>query len=150
MSRYYPYSPEQGYLLPRNVEQELGSDHLCFFVRRVVGRLELSDFEKSYSCEGGMLYAPELMLSVWLYAYATGMTSARRLSHRLGEDLALRYLSGGARGDNWALSAFRRRHALALNSAFTQVLEMARSLGMGRLGRVAIDSTRIKANASRD
>jgi transposase len=150
MSRYYPYSPEQGYLLPRNVEQELGSDHLCFFVRRVVGRLELSEFEKSYSCEGGMLYAPELMLSVWLYAYATGMTSARRLSHRLGEDLALRYLSGGARVDNWALSAFRRRHGLALNSAFTQVLEMARSLGLGRLGRVAIDSTRIKANASRD
>src|ERR1700735_5206278 len=97
-----------------------------------------------------MLYAPELMLSVWLYAYATGLTSARRLSQRLGEDLALRFLAGGARVDNWALSAFRRRHALALNNAFTQVLEMARSLGLGKLGRVAIDSTRIKANASRD
>ena len=97
-----------------------------------------------------MLYAPELMLSVWLYAYATGITSARRLSQRLGEDLALRYLAGGARVDNWALSAFRRRHGVALNSAFTQVLEMARSLGLGKLGRVAIDSTRIKANASRD
>jgi len=97
-----------------------------------------------------MLYAPELMLGVWLYAYATGMTSARRLSQRLGEDLALRFLAGGARVDNWALSAFRRRHALALNNAFTQVLEMARSLGLGKLGRVAIDSTRIKANASRE
>ena len=96
------------------------------------------------------MYAPELMLGVWLYAYATGMTSARRLSQRLGEDLALRFLAGGARVDNWALSAFRRRHALALNNAFTQVLEMARSLGLGKLGRVAIDSTRIKANASRD
>jgi hypothetical protein len=90
------------------------------------------------------------MLSVWLYAYATGMTSARRLSQRLREDLALRYLAGGAGVDNWALSAFRRRHGLALNSAFTQVLEMARSLGLGKLGRVAIDSSRIKANASRD
>jgi transposase len=150
MSRFYPYSPEQGYLIPPNAVDELGSDHLCFFIRRVVCQLDLSMFVKSYGAEGGMLYAPELMLSVWLYAYATGMTSARRLSQRLGEDLALRFLAGGARVDNWALSAFRRRHALALNNAFTQVLEMARSLGLGKLGRVAIDSTRIKANASRD
>ncbi len=150
MSRFYPYSPEQGYLIPPNVMDELGSDHLCFFIRQVVCQLDLSMFVKSYSAEGGMLYAPELMLSVWLYAYATGMTSARRLSQRLGEDLALRFLAGGTRVDNWALSAFRRRHALALNNAFTQVLEMARSLGLGKLGRVAIDSTRIKANASRD
>jgi len=150
MSRFYPYSPEQGYLVPAHVAEELGSDHLCFFIRKVVIQLDLKGFTKSYSHEGGMLYAPELMLSVWLYAYATGMTSARRLSQRVVEDLALRYLSGGARVDNWALSAFRRRHALALNDAFTQVLEMARQLGLGKLGRVAIDSTRIKANASRD
>jgi transposase len=150
MSRYFPYSPEQACLLPPNVADEIGSDHLCFFIRQVVRHLDLSVFEQSYSAEGGPLYAPELMLSVWLYAYATGMTSARRLSQRLREDLALRYLAGGARVDNWALSAFRRRHGLALNSAFTQVLEMARSLGLGKLGRVAIDSSRIKANASRD
>ena len=150
MSRFYAYTPEQGYLLPPNVADELGEDHLCFFVRRVVRQLDLSVFTQSYSPEGGMLYAPELMLGVWLYAYATGMTSARRLSQRLGEDLALRFLAGGARVDNWALSAFRRRHALALNNAFTQILEMARSLGLGKLGRVAIDSTRIKANASPD
>ena len=150
MSRFYPYTPEQGYLIPPNVADELGSDHLCFFIRQVVRQLDLSVFARDYSREGGLLYAPELMLSVWLYAYATGMTSARRLSQRLGEDLALRFLAGGARVDNWALSAFRRRHGLALNSAFTQVLEMARSLGLGKLGRVAIDSTRIKANASRD
>jgi transposase len=150
MSRFHPYSPEQGYLVPPHVGEELGSDHLCFFIRKVVVHLDLKAFSKSYSHEGGMLYAPELMLSVWLYGYATGMTSARRLSQRLVEDLALRYLSGGARVDNWALSAFRRRHGLALNDAFTQVLEMARKLGLGKLGRVAIDSTRIKANASRD
>jgi transposase len=150
MSRFYAYTPEQGYLVPPNVADELGEDDLCFFVRRVVRQLDLSVFTQSYSPEGGMLYAPELMLGVWLYAYATGMTSARRLSQRLGEDLALRFLAGGARVDNWALSAFRRRHALALNNAFTQILEMARDLGLGKLGRVAIDSTRIKANASPD
>jgi hypothetical protein len=85
-----------------------------------------------------------------LYAYAIGMTSARRIEQRLIEDLAFRYLAAGERVNNWALSAFRRRHARALNDAFTQVLEMARELGLGRLGRVAIDSTRIKANACRD
>jgi transposase/IS5 family transposase len=128
----------------------LGEDHLCFFLRKVVARLDLSSFEQAYSGEGGALYAPELMLSVWLYAYALGITSARRLEQRLVEDLAFRYLAGGERVDNWALSAFRRRHGRAINDVFTQILEMARDLGWVRLGRVAIDSTRIRANACRD
>jgi transposase len=150
MSRFKGYSPDQSYLLPPSVRDELGEEHLCFFIRRVVERLDLSAFLQSYSAEGGSLYPPELMLGVWLYAYAVGLTSARQLERRMVEDLALRYLSGGARVDNWALSAFRRRHARALNDCFTQVLEMARSLGLGKLGRVAIDSTRIQASACRD
>lgn len=150
MSRFKPYSPEQAYLLPPSVRDELGSDHLCFFVRDVVDRLDLSEFQRSYSAEGGMLYAPEMMLGLWLYAYAVGITSARQLERRCSEDLAVRYLAGGARVDNWALSAFRRRHARALNDCFTQVLELARGLGMGKLGRVAVDSTRIRACASGD
>jgi transposase len=150
MSRFKQYSPEQAYLLPPSVRDELGSDHLCFFVRGVIERLDMNVFKQSYSAEGGELYAPQLMLAVWLYAYALGITSARLVERRLVEDLAFRYLAAGERVDNWALSAFRRRHRLALNDAFTQVLEWARSQGMGKLGRVAIDSTRIAANASRD
>jgi len=107
-------------------------------------------FEHSYSAEGGELYAPQLMLGVWLYAYALGITSARQVERRLVEDLAFRYLAAGEGVDNWALSAFRRRHNRALNDAFTQVLEWAQSQGKVKLGRVAIDSTRIQANASRD
>jgi len=110
----------------------------------------MSVFEQSYSPEGGELYAPQLMLGVWLYDYALGVTSARQVERRLVEDLAFRYLAAGERVDNWALSAFRRRHGRALNDAFTQVLEWAQSQGMVKLGRVAIDSTRIAANASRD
>jgi transposase len=143
------YSPDQAYLLPPSVRDELGEKHLCFFVREVIGHLDMSVFEQSYSPEGGELYAPELMLGVWLYAYALGVTSARQVERRLVEDLAFRYLAAGERVDNWALSAFRRRHGRALNDAFTQVLEWARSQGMVKLGRVAIDSTRIAANASR-
>lgn len=149
MSRYLPYSPEQAYLLPPSVKDELGADHLCFFVHQVVERLDVSGLEQEYSQEGGALYAPELMLKVWLYAYALGMTSARRLEQRIREDLAFRYLAGGARPDNWALSAFRRRQARALNDVFTQVLELARQWKLGKLGTVAVDSTRIRASASR-
>ena len=150
MSRFKLYSPDQAYLLPPSVRDELGSDHLCFFVRSVIERMDMSVFEHSYSAEGGELYAPQLMLGVWLYAYALGITSARQVERRLVEDLAFRYLAAGERVDNWALSAFRRRHNRALNDAFTQVLEWAQSQGKVKLGRVAIDSTRIQANASRD
>jgi transposase len=150
MSRFKVYSPEQAYLLPPSVRDELGEKHLCFFVREVVERLDMSLFEHSYSEEGGELYHPALMLSVWLYAYALGVTSARQVERRLVEDLAFRYLAAGERVDNWALSAFRRRHGRALNDAFTQVLEWAQSRGMVKLGRAAIDSTRIAANASKD
>ena len=150
MSRFKLYSPDQAYLLPPSVRDELGADHLCFFIRGVIERLDMSVFEQSYSAEGGELYAPQLMLGVWLYAYALGITSARQVERRLVEDLAFRYLCAGERVDNWALSAFRRRHGRALNDAFTQVLEWAQSQGMVKLGRVAIDSSRIQANASRD
>jgi transposase len=150
MSRFKVYSPDQAYLLPPSVRDELGEKHLCFFVREVVERLDMSVFEQSYSAEGGELYAPALMLGVWLYAYALGVTSARQVERRVVEDLAFRYLAAGERVDNWALSAFRRRHARALNDAFTQVLEWAQSQGMVKLGRAAIDSTRIVASASRD
>jgi transposase len=150
MSRFKVYSPDQAYLLPPSVRDELGEKHLCFFVRGLIERLDMSVFEQSYSIEGGELYAPQLMLGVWLYAYALGITSARQVERRVVEDLAFRYLAAGERLDNWALSAFRRRHGRALNDAFTQVLEWARQQGMVKLGRVAIDSTRIAANASKD
>ena len=111
MSRFKVYSPDQAYLLPPSVRDELGERHLCFFVRGVMERLDMRVFEQSYSAEGGELYAPQLMLGVWLYAYALGVTSARQVERRLVEDLAFRYLAAGERVDNWALSAFRRRQA---------------------------------------
>jgi transposase len=150
MGRFLPYDPEQAYLLPPSVKDELGKDHLCFFIHQAVEHLDVRSFEQAYGDEGGTLYCPALMLKVWLYAYAVGITSARRLEQRIGEDLGLRYLAGGGRPDNWALSAFRRRHGGGLNDVFTQVLEMARAMKLGRLGQVAIDSTRVQASASRN
>src|SRR5712692_659583 len=146
--RFLTYSPDQAYLLPPAVEDVLGDDHLCFFLREVVERLDLSGFEQSYEEAGRPAYHPALLLSVWLYAYALGVTSSRRLEQRIREDLAFRYLAGGAQPDHWTLNEFRKRHPKALNDLFTQVVELARAAGLGRLGHVAIDSTRIKANAS--
>jgi transposase len=150
MGRFLPYAPEQAYLVPPSVKEELGKNHLCFFIHEAVEHLDLSSFEKVYGEEGGALYHPSLMLKVWLYAYALGITSARRLEQRIREDLGLRYLAGGAKPDNWALSAFRRRHARGLNDVFTQVLEMAGRMKLTRLGQVAVDSSRIQAAASRN
>jgi IS5 family transposase len=84
-----------------------------------------------------------------LYAYALQVTSSRRLEQRVKEDLAFRYLAGGAAPDHWTLNAFRTRHRRAINDLFLQVVEVGRGLGMARLGHVAIDSTRVGANASR-
>jgi transposase len=116
----------------------------------VVAKLNLETFRNEYGVEGGPAYAPEMLVSVWLCAYALSVTSSWRLEQRIREDLAFRYLAGGATPDYWTLNAFRRCHAKGLNDVFTQVPELARASGQGRLGHVAIDSTRIAANASRD
>jgi len=148
--KFRAYSPGQAYLLPPSVAEVLGEKHLCFFIRRAVERLDLSAFLAAYGEEGQPGYHPALMVGVWLYAYALGITSSRRLEQRVREDLGFRYLAGGAQPDFWTLNEFRKRHAKALNDLFTQVVEMARRAGLGRLGHVAIDSTRVKANASPD
>jgi transposase len=149
MSRFLPYSPDQTYLLPPSVKEVLPAGHLCFFLQQMVAKLDLEPFEQEYSDEGGQLYDPALMLSVWLYAYATGITSGRELERQIRQDLALRYLSGGAQPDHWALSAFRRRHQRALNDVFVQVLEFVRDQGLGKLGTVAVDGSPIAASNSK-
>ncbi|HET9178024.1 MAG TPA: IS1182 family transposase [Terriglobia bacterium] len=146
--KFFDYNPDQAYLLPPSVGDVLGSNHLCFYIRRMVGKLDLGAFEAEYGEEGRLAYHPALMVSVWLYAYALGITSSRRLEQRIREDLPLRYLAGGAQPDFWTLNEFRRRHPKALNDLFTQVIEQARGAGLAKLGQVAIDSTRVKANAS--
>jgi len=147
--KFLPYEPDQAWLLPPSVQDVLGEGHLCFFVHQVVEKLDLHCFVEAYSEEGQRPYAPALMVKVWLYAYCLQVTSSRRLEQRLREDLAFRYLAGAQTPDHWTLNDFRTRHRRAMNDLFLQVVEVARGLGMGRLGHVAIDSTRVRANASR-
>jgi transposase len=149
MSRFFAYAPDQAYLLPPNVKDILGESHLCFFVHRAVEQFDLRQFEEAYGIEGRLAYPPVMMLKVWLYAFAVGVSSTRRLERRIQEDLAFRYLAGCLAPDHKTLSEFLRRHRRAINDVFTQVVQMARRGGMGKLGHVAIDSTRVRANASR-
>jgi transposase len=150
VSRYIAYNPEQVWLLPPSVRDELGEGHLAVFVHELVERLDLRHFEEQSSPEGRPGYPPQLLLKVWLYAYALGVTSSRRIEQRVREDLGFRLLAGHLKPDHWTLNEFRKRHPKALNDVFTQVVEAARRMGLGQLGRVAIDSTRVAANASAD
>jgi transposase len=149
MSRFFAYDPDQAYLLPPNVKDVLGNEHLCFRLHQMVEQLEVSRFEEGYAAEGRIAYPPRMMLKVWLYAFCLGVNSTRRLERRVREDLAFRYLAGGLMPDHKRLSEFLRRHRRAINDVFTQVVQMARRAGLGKLGHVAIDSTRVGANASR-
>lgn len=150
VSGYIPYNPEQDWLLPPSVQEELGADHLVFFLHHTVERLDVRGFETARSDEGRPRYAPQMLLKVWLYAYTQGLTSSRRIEQRLHEDLGFRFLAANLKPDHWTLNQFRKQHPRALNDVFTQVVEAARRLGLGQLGRVAIDSTRVQANASAD
>jgi transposase len=114
--------------LPPSLKDMLGADHWCFFVHKVVEKLDLSEFEKAYVEEGSPAYAPALMVKVWLCAYALGITGSRRLEQRLREDLAFRYLAGGATPDHWTLNDFRTRPRRAVKDLFVQVVEVGRGL----------------------
>jgi transposase len=149
MSRFFAYDPDQGYLLPPNVKDVLGAEHLCFRLHAMVEEMDLRGFEQAYGREGRLAYPPSMMLQVWLYAFCLGVSSTRRLERRIREDLAFRYLAGGLTPDHKTLSEFLRRHGRAINDVFTQVVQRARRAGLGKLGHVAIDSTRVGANASR-
>ena len=132
--KFLPYNPEQAYLLPPRVADVLGKEHLCFFSASGGGSIGFELFEEAYEDEGRPAYAPDVLVAVWLYAYALGVTSSRRLEQRVREDLAFRYLAAGATPDFWTLNQFRRQHGRALNDLFTQVVELARAAGLGRHG----------------
>ncbi len=151
MPSYKPYHPEQAELLPSHVKDVLGDNHLCFLVHEVVEQLEISHFAAAYGEAGGESpYHPRMMLKVWLYAFALKVKSTRKLEQRIREDLGFRYLAGGCAPDFKTLSEFLRVHRGAIMELFTQVLQLLRQAGLARVGEVAIDSTRIKGNASRN
>ena len=137
-------------MLPPSVREWLPEDHLAFFVLDVVAELDLSAFYAAYRVDGrgGSVYDPAMMLSVLLYAYCTGERSSRRIERRLVEDVAMRVVAANQRPDHATLARFRRRHQDAIAALFGQVLGLCVTAGLVDAGVVAIDGTKIAANAS--
>jgi transposase len=147
---FQEYSPEQAALLPLHVRDVLDEKHLVFLISAVVEKQDLQEWEAAYSDEGQRPYHPALLLKVLLYAFALGVRGSRKIEQRVREDLGFRYLAGGAEPDHKTICEFLRRHGRRVNDLFTAVLEQLQRAGLGKLGVVALDSTRMKANASRD
>lgn len=148
---YRPYNPDQLFLMPPSVREWLPPGHLAYFISDVVDGLDLSAIYQIYEREarGYPPYHPALMVKVLLYGYAVGVRSSRRLARACGEDVAFRVLAANNTPDFRTLSEFRRRHLGTLSALFQQVLRLCRQAGLLRLGTVALDSTKIKANASK-
>ena len=147
---FRPYDPDQMLLMPPSLADWVPEDHLARFVRDVVEALDLSAIEDVYTEERGYPpYDPRMMVGVLLYAYCTGTYSARKIATKLVDSVAFRFLAAGNQPDFRTLSEFRRRHGEALAALFTQGLRLCRQAGLVKLGRVAIDGTKITANASK-
>ena len=147
---FRPYEPDQMLLMPPALADWVPEDHLARFIRDVVETLDLTAIEATYTEERGYPpYHPRMMVGVLLYAYATGTYSSRKIARRLVEDVAVRFLAAGNQPDFRTLSDFRKRHSGALAALFTQVLRLCRRAGLVKLGQVAIDGTKLKANASK-
>jgi transposase len=141
---------DQLMLMPVSIRDWLPEDHLAFFVLDVVAELDLSEFFAAYRADGrgGSVYDPAMMLGVLLYAYCTGDRSSRRVERRLVEDVAYRVIAANQQPDHATLARFRARHQDAIAGLFGQVLGLCVKAGLVDAGVVAIDGTRIAANAS--
>ena len=147
---FRPYEPDQLRLMPPSLADWVPEDHLARFVSEVVDTLDLGAIEATYPEErGSPPYHPRMMVKVLLYGYATGTYSSRKIARRLVEDVAMRFLAADNQPDFRTVSDFRQRHSAALGALFTQVLRLCRRAGLVKLGQVAIDGTRLKANASK-
>ena len=145
------YDPHQVFLLPPSIDDWLPEEHLARFVSELVEEvLDLEPFLASYTeARGFPPYDPRLMLKLLIYGYVTGVRSSRAIERRCHDDVAFRFLAANTTPDYRSIARFRRRHLNALKALFLQALGLCAKAGMVRLGRVALDGTKVRANASR-
>jgi transposase len=149
---FLPDTVNQTLLFPPSLHDWLPDGHLARFLVDVVSALDLDAIYASYREKDGRgqaAYAPEMVVRLLLYGYSTGVYSSRKIETRTYEDVAFRYLSGDQHPDHATLAEFRKRHLKALAGLFTQALLLCAKAGLVKLGHVAIDGTKIKANASK-
>jgi len=150
-SRFKPYDPEKPLLLAPDMRKWLPEDHLALFISDVVDALDLSEIaDKYYRFHGGQpAYHPAMMLKLLFYGYCIGVRTSRRIEQKTYEDVGFRVLSCDTHPDHSRISDFRKRHLKEISRLFVQVLEICKESGLVKLGHVALDGTKLKANASR-
>src|SRR5215208_39021 len=148
---YRPYVPEQDLLLPPSLREWLPEDHLAYFVSDLIDALDLSAITAVYEDEerGYPPYHPVMLTKVLVYGYCVGVFSSRRIQRRLIEDIPFRVLAAGNEPNFRTISDFRKIHLKTLEVLFEQVLKIALEAGAMKVGRVALDGTKVKANASK-
>lgn len=148
---YLPYEPQQQALLPQALQDWLPEGHLAYFISDTVDSLDLQAFYARYDGGGSrnQPFHPAMMVKVLVYAYATGVFSSRKIARKLHEDIAFRVLAADNFPAHRTISDFRAFHLKELGELFVQVVRLAREMGLVKLGTIAVDGTKVKANASR-
>lgn len=150
---FHPYEPDQALLLPPSLRDWLPDDHPAHFISDTVDELDLSAFLRKYEQRedgrGQLAYHPGLMLKVLIYAYSIGLFSSRRIAAAIEEQVALRYLTAGNFPSHRTIARFRLEHLADFQILFIEVVRIAQASGMVKLGTLAVDGTKLKANASK-
>lgn len=148
---YLPYDPQQQMLLPHALQEWLPEGHLGYYISNTVDSLDLNAFHAWYASggSGNQPFHPSMMIKVLIYGYATGVFSSRKLARKLYEDVAFRALAAGNFLAYRTICDFRAVHLAELSGLFVQVVQLVQACGLAKLGTIAVDGTKIKANASR-
>ena len=149
MSNFRAIDRDTGFLLPPSIDEWLPETHLARFVVEVIDGLDLSGMTRSYRGSGSASYHPGLLLGLLVYGYATGVFSSRKLERATYDSVAFRFITANGHPDHDTIATFRRRFLREIEGLFVRVLELARAMGLLKLGTVALDGTKIHANASR-
>jgi transposase len=149
MTNFRSIDRETGFLLPPSVDEWLPQKHLAWFVVEVIDGLDLRAMSGSYRGSGSASYHPRMLLGILVYGYATGVFSSRKLERATYDSVAFRFIAANDHPDHDTIAAFRRRFLKEIEALFVQVLLLAREMGVLKMGTVALDGTKIHANASR-
>ena len=139
----------QPFLLPPSIQDWLPQDHLARFIVEIVEQLDLSKIQSRYSGRGKDAYNPQVMLSLLFYGYATGVFSSRKIERATYDSVAFRYISANTHPDHDTIANFRKRFLDELTGLFIQILSVAQDMGVLKVGKVSLDGTKVKANASK-
>lgn len=149
MSRFIAVDRNTAYLLAPSVDEWLGQNHLARFVVEVIDQMDLSELSRQYTGRGSAAYHPAMLLALLVYGYASGVHSSRKIERACHDSVAFRFIAANTQPDHDSIANFRRRFLPQIEALFVQVLMLAREMKCLKLGNIALDGTKIAANASK-